>query len=99
MSIVTDSSGERPEHVYAIHKLFKSESELAALYDANKGNYKALKEQLAVDIEEILSPMRARYDAITEHEVKDILATGATQAREVASKKMEEVRKKIGVTL
>ncbi len=23
MSIVTDSSGERPEHVYAIHKLFK----------------------------------------------------------------------------
>ncbi len=43
MSIVTDSSGERPENVYAIHKLFKSEEELATLYEENKGKYKVLK--------------------------------------------------------
>lgn len=99
MGIVTDSSGERPEHVYAIHKLFKTEAELAPLYEANKGQYKALKEALAADINAYLAPMHAKYNAITDDEVKRVLAEGAAKAKAIASKKMEEVRQKVGVTI
>lgn len=99
MSIVTDSSGERPENVYAIHKLFKSESELESLYEANKGSYKALKEALIEDIETMVAPMRDKRAAITDDAVRDILRAGAEKARARAGAKMEEVRKKIGVTI
>src|SRR5581483_8364681 len=40
MSIVTDSSGDRPENVYAIHKLLRSD--IDSLYEENKGKYKIL---------------------------------------------------------
>jgi len=99
MGIVTDSSGERPEHVYAIHKLFKSESELAGLYEEKKGKYKDLKEALIEDIENFVAPMRAKRDSITDEEVKRVLAEGAKKAKEIASKKMEDVRQKVGVVI
>lgn len=99
MGIVTDSSGERPENVYAIHKLFKSEAELAPLYETNKGQYKALKEALAADINAYLAPMRAKYNAITDEEVKRVLADGAAKAKAIASAKMADVRQKVGVSL
>jgi tryptophanyl-tRNA synthetase len=99
MGIVTDSSGERPANVYAIHKLFKGETELNALYDANKGNYKALKEALAADVEAVVAPMREKYQAMTEADVKKILDDGAAKARAIASAKMAEVRQKVGVSL
>lgn len=99
MSIVTDSSGERPENVYAIHKLFKSEAELAPLYEANKGQYKALKDALIEDIEAMVAPMREKRASITDDEVKKVLADGAAKAKAIASKKMEEVRQKVGVSI
>ncbi len=99
MGIVTDSSGDVPKNVYAIHTLFKSEAELKDLYAAHKGSYKMLKELLADDIEAFVAPMRAKYESITEEQVKEILNKGAEKARAIASAKMEEVRKKIGVTL
>ncbi len=99
MNIVTDSSGERPANVYAIHALFKSEGELKDLYETNKGSYKALKDALVEDIETVVAPMRAKYESITDDEVKDILKKGAEKACAIASAKMIEVRNKIGVTL
>ena len=99
MSIVTDSSGEKPEHVYAIHKLFKSEAELASVYEANKGSYKVLKETLAQDINDYLAPMRQKYASLTDEEVKKVLEEGAKKAKTIASKKMDEVRQKVGVSL
>ena len=99
MSIVTDSSGERPANVYAIHKLFRTEVELDSLYDTNIGNYKVLKEALIADIEAVVAPMRERRDTITDEEVKKILKDGAEKARAIASIKMADVRQKIGVTI
>lgn len=99
MNIVTDSSGDRPENVYAIHKLFKTEAELAPLYEEHKGKYKALKEALIADIETLIAPMRAKRDTITDEEVRRVLAEGATKAKAIATEKMIDVRKKIGVTL
>jgi tryptophanyl-tRNA synthetase len=101
MSIVTDSSGERPENVYQIHKLFRDEASLNALYEEKKGKYKDLKEALIEDIEEFIAPLRERrkYFEQNPEEVLKILEDGGERARAVADEKMQEVREKIGVKL
>lgn len=99
MGIVTDSAGGKPENVWAIHKLFRSESELHDLYESNKKNYKTLKEALIEDIEKIIAPMREKRAGISESHVKTILKEGSDRAREQAENKMRDVRKKVGVTL
>lgn len=99
MSIVTDSSGESPENVYNIHRLFRSGDSLATLYKENKGKYKALKDALVEDIEVVVGPMRVRRESITEVDVRAILKDGGERAREQADKKMIEVRKRVGVTI
>ncbi len=98
MSIVTDSGGERAENVYAIHKMFRGESELSEPY-AQKGNYKALKEMLVEDIERVVAPMREKRNSITDANAIQILKDGTERARAVASAKMADVRTKIGVSL
>jgi tryptophanyl-tRNA synthetase len=99
MSIVTDSSGERPENVYQIHKLVRSEAELAPLYEEHKGSYKALKEALIEDLDRYLAPIRAKYEELSKDPsiVDEVLAQGKVEARAVAEAKMEQVRKAIGV--
>lgn len=99
MGIVTDSTGDRPENVYAIHKLFKTEEQLVPIYEAHKGKYKALKEALIEDIEAVIGPMRNKRDGISDEQVHEVLKEGALHAKAIASAKMREVRKKIGVTL
>ncbi|HWH16480.1 MAG TPA: tryptophan--tRNA ligase [Candidatus Paceibacterota bacterium] len=100
MSIVTDSSGDRPENVYAIHKLVKSERELEPLYEEHKGKYKALKEALIEDLDAFIAPMRERYHDLNAdpRAVTDALEAGGHQARERANRKIEEVRRAIGVS-
>jgi len=101
MSIVTDSGSEKPENVYAIHRLFKSEEELASLYEEHKGKYKALKEALIVDLKAFVTPLRekrAQLASDTDY-VLDILKEGGMRAREKSQKKMEEVRDAVGVRL
>jgi tryptophanyl-tRNA synthetase len=99
MSIVTDSSGEQPENVYAIHAKFKDTASLEALYAAQKGNYKALKEALIEDIEAFVAPMRERFNSLTEDDVKKVLKEGGDRARAVAAEKMRLVRERVGVSL
>jgi len=99
MSIVTDSGSDVPENVYAIHKLLKSELELAPIYEEHKGKYKNLKEALIEDLETFIAPMREARASISDNDVKTILIDGATRARERASKKMQEVRGKVGISL
>lgn len=100
MGIVTDSSGERPENVYAIHKLVRSENELKTIYDENRGNYKMLKEMLIVDLDRYIAPIRAKYEELKSDSgiVEEVLSAGKREARAVSEEKMEEVRKAIGVT-
>jgi tryptophanyl-tRNA synthetase len=101
MSIVTDSSGERPENVYAIHKLLLDQSGLDKVYSnpAVKGKYKLIKEALIEDLEAFIAPMRDRRANISDEDVKKVLKDGGEKAKEIASAKMEDVRKKVGVTL
>jgi tryptophanyl-tRNA synthetase len=100
MSIVTDSSGERPANVYAIHMLVRSESELEKIYDEHRGNYKMLKELLIEDLDSYLAPLRTKYEELKNDSsiVDDILAAGKREARAMSEAKMEQVRAAIGVT-
>ncbi|MBA3789068.1 tryptophan--tRNA ligase [Patescibacteria group bacterium] len=99
MGIVTDSSGERPQNVYAIHKLLKSESELASFYEEHRGKYKALKEALIEDLDTFIAPLREKYEALKNDPgaVVRALEDGKQKAREVSEKKMERVRRAVGV--
>lgn len=115
MSIVTDSgtvptpayhddkSGPpfipTPKNVYAIHSLVKPESDLIPLYKANQGKYKILKDALVEDLDTYLAPLREKRAAISDGEVIAILKKGAVQARERASAKMTDVRKRVGIAL
>ncbi len=99
MSIVTDSKGQWPENVFAIHRAFKREEEIASMYEKNKGNYKAIKEALIEDIEAVIGPMRAKRDSISDEDARRVLAGGGEKARARAAKKMLDVRKKVGVTV
>jgi len=98
MSVVTNSSDGKPEILHAIHGNFRPIAELEAPY--TKGNnFKELKEMLVEDVEALVAPMREKRNAITDEDVKAVLKTGSDTAREYASKKMADVKNKIGVSL
>jgi tryptophanyl-tRNA synthetase len=99
MSIVTDSSGELPQNVFAIHKLVRDESELKKIYEEKAGKYKELKEMLIEDLEKFIAPLRERRKEFEKDIPKalSILKAGGEKAKKIASLKMEEVREKIGV--
>jgi len=101
MSIVTDSSGELPENVYAIHKLIRPKDELVKIYEEKAGKYKELKELLIEDLEKFISPLRERRKEFEKDIPKAlaILKEGGEKAKKVASIKMNEVREKIGVKI
>ena len=98
MSIVTDSDGDHPEHVYAIHALFRSEDELAPIYEEHKGRYGDLKKLLLEDIEAMIGPMREKRATISDDDVADVLATGAAKAHARAAAKMQEIHEKVGLS-
>ncbi len=97
MSIVTDSSGERPENVYAIHRLLKSVEELDSIYETHKGRYGDLKKLLAADLDTFIAPMREARASITDEQVREVLATGAEKARAVSHPTLARVRAAIGI--
>ena len=99
MSIVTDSSGERPEHVYAIHSLLRPTSELDPIYEEHRGRYGDLKKILVEDLETFIAPMREKRLQITDDQVHAVLAVGATQAKEISNKTIDKVRSAIGINL
>jgi tryptophanyl-tRNA synthetase len=92
MSIVTDSSGERPTNVYEIHKLFRKD--IDGFYEENKGKYKVLKEKLIEDIEAFIKPLREKRASVS---IEGVLEKGKVRAKERADRKLEEVKKAIGV--
>ncbi len=99
MSIVTDSSGEVPINVYAIHKLFKNEAELKTIYETNKGKYKTLKDILIEDIDAHLKPLREKRQELAQNPdlVREVLQKGGERAQAVAQAKLIAIKKKIGV--
>src|SRR3989338_8093052 len=99
MSIVTDSKAKYPENVFYIHKLFRPTKELDKIYEENKGKYKVVKEILIEDLKNFIRPLRERKGEIAKDlgYVNKVLEEGKEKAKLVASKKMRQVKKAIGV--
>jgi len=99
MSIVTDSGEGIPKNVYAIHNLIRPASELLPIYEAKAGKYKELKELLIEDLEKFIAPLREKRKEFAKDipAALAILKAGGEKAKQVASAKMQDVHKKIGV--
>ncbi len=100
MRIVTDSSAQRPETVYAIHSLVRSENELEKIYEEHKGEYKILKEILLEDLDAYLSPIRKRYEELKKEPgiIEELLERGRGEASLRAKEKMNRIKCAIGVS-
>lgn len=101
MSIVTDSGADVPVNVIKIYELIKPKDYVSKIVSENKGQYKVLKEKLIEDLEEFIAPMReerAKWEKDVSKALK-ILGEGGERAKKIASKKMDEVREKIGVKI
>jgi len=101
MSIVTDSGSSMPVNVRAIHELLRDKAYLDKLYTDNAGKYKALKDALVADLIAFIRPLREAREKYANNpkKVLKILERGAKQAHKRADKKMEEVKKAVGVAL
>ena len=101
MSIVTDSSGGVPKNVYAIHSLFRDKEYLDNLYVEKAGKYKDLKEALAEDVKNFIRPLREKRAELEKNlpEVLAILKENGEKARVIAEAKMQDIRKKVGLSL
>jgi tryptophanyl-tRNA synthetase len=101
MGIVTDSGGGIPKNVYAIHNLIRPAEYLLPLYESKAGKYKELKELLIDDLENFIAPLRKKRKELEKNIPKalKILKSGGVKAKKFASKKMIEVKKRIGVSV
>jgi tryptophanyl-tRNA synthetase len=108
MSIPTDSKGiaepKNPEEdkVFALHKLFAGEEELAGIekrYREGGLGYKESKEILIANIQKFIAPLREKRKGIAadEETVRKILKEGGEKARKIVQKKMEKVRLAVGI--
>ncbi len=99
MGIVTDSTGDLPKNVYAIHELFRDKKYLDAFYEEKKGKYKDLKEALLADMIAFIAPLREKRKEFAKDKagVLKILKEGGEKAKSKAVEKMKLVRKLVGV--
>lgn len=109
MKIVTDS--KRPDekkdiqtsNILPLYKLVASEEEynkMVKRFESEGENgmgYKEAKEILAEAIINFFTEARERRKIVTDAEALDILRKGGEVARQVAEKKMKEVREKVGI--
>lgn len=109
MSIVTDSLGvEEPKdpekcNIFALHKHFSKDilDELEKRYREGGIGYKESKETLADNIVKFITPMREHRSELSKEKglLERVLEEGREKAHTVASKKMQDVKKKIGVQI
>ncbi|MBN2658181.1 MAG: tryptophan--tRNA ligase [Spirochaetales bacterium] len=106
--IVTNSQAvEEPKdpdscNVFALYKLFATEEQqkaLAETYRAGGMGWGYAKGELFSVLNDFISPMREKYDELMEDKsyIDKVLAEGAAKARELASAKMDRLRRAIGV--
>lgn len=109
MSIVTDSKGveeaKDPEscNVFALHTHF-SKKDLPAIekrYREGGIGYKESKEILADNLISFIAPLRAKRELLAKETtlVQTVLEKGAERAKEIATKKLQEIKKRVGVTV
>lgn len=94
------SSGTR--NLFTLLKLFSTPSvytDFINRYESGDLQYVDLKERLAEDIIQVLTPIRKRHAELMNEpdKLRSILAAGADAARPIAQKTIEEVKQKMGL--
>jgi len=82
--------------VFDYHKAFSPEEEVKEIEElckAGKIGCVECKKRCAANIDKILSPIRERKNSLTDDMILDIINEGNKKAKEIASKKMQEVNK------
>jgi tryptophanyl-tRNA synthetase len=108
MKIVTNSQTvDEPKdpgtcNIFALYKLFANQDQienLAERYRQGGMGWGHAKQELFEVMNEALKPLRERYNRIINDKVyiDSVLASGSTQAREFAAKKLKFLRSEIGV--
>ncbi|MCT4592140.1 MAG: tryptophan--tRNA ligase [Candidatus Gracilibacteria bacterium] len=108
MSIQTDSAGvdEPKEHqgnvIYELSKFFMNEEELAQLRaDFINGGvgYGDMKKRLLENVINYFAPHKAKRDELAKkpEQIEQILTKGAQKAQKIASHKLADVRKVVGL--
>lgn len=105
MSIVTDSKGIDEEKdpncsLVMIAKLFMNKDEISNYLQGGVGNGD-FKKALAEKVNNYFRPFKEKREKLAEEKdkIKDILKNGAEKAQQIATEKIEEVRKKVGLKL
>lgn len=107
MSIVTDSTpvgtplNTETDITFALHTQFSKDhlNDIEKRYSEGTIGYKESKEILLENILTLVRPMRDVRDSLSDENVKQIIKEGGEKARAIASQKLADVRKKVGVTL
>ncbi|MFA5830421.1 MAG: tryptophan--tRNA ligase [Candidatus Paceibacterota bacterium] len=108
MSMPTNSQGvDEPkdpvsDHVFALHKLFADEKEIAEIekrYRDGGLGYKESKEILISNIVKFIAPLREKRKEFAKDEdvVRKILKESGEKARESAHEKMKQIRTAVGL--
>lgn len=100
----TDEMGPGVANLFTLLRAFSAADTVAHFedaYEAGALRYVELKQQLADDLIEALTPLRTRRAELLADEaaLKDTLRAGADKARSIAEEVMDEVRRKTGLTL
>ena len=90
------------KNLFTLLKFFSTERvyhDFVNRYAAGELKYADLKERLAEDIIQTLTPIRKRYQELVAEpqRVRAVLAAGADAARPIAEKTMREVKEKMGL--
>jgi len=107
MSIVTDSTPlEEPKNpdnnIVKIYKLFATKEQILEMENKFKQGgygYGHAKKELLEQLLEFFEPIRKKREDLEKNPdfVKEVLKKGALKAREIALKKIEQVRKAVGL--
>ena len=108
MRIVTNSQGveevKDPDscNVFSLYKLFATPEEQAALaarYRAGGMGWGDAKKELFDKMNRMLTPIRDRYTALMADPsvIDEALNRGAERARQLAQRKMEKLRRAVGL--
>lgn len=108
MKIVTNSQGveeaKDPEncHIFSLYKLFatpEEQAQLAVRYRAGGMGWGDAKKALFEKMNEVLTPIGERYQELMKNTalIDQALEKGAQRARLIATKKMDKLRRAIGL--
>ncbi len=99
---VEESKNPDECNVYNILKLFLNKKEDEAIRKRYLDwwlSYKEVKDYLFETVRAFIQPIQTKFNEIDDQFVIDLLAKNAIRANEIASKKIEEVYKKVGFKL